>query len=1185
MCNSASASLSHCLHTLHSSLAIDAFTETYKSTPTIYFYCSYGELERREAAPVLATLLKQLSMRSENMDPQLVAVFDKGISMSMELSAKSLRAALARFEQTFIVVDALDECSKDERKLLVSFLAGLIRSNPHGVKLLLTSRPESDLEQLLKNSSKFLINANDTTKDIRPYVKVVLTEHIANCAILDGVVKPELKQRLINTISDQADGMFLWAKLQLDHICKEPNEEAIISQLGKLPLGLDNTYDRIWKGITGPLSTANEKKYALRTLKWVLHAKRPLSPQEILEATALEVDSESSIVPPLPQQASSPDYLVRVCGNFIALDKETNAFRFIHYSVQEFLKEIPDLSDDDTLGNACLTVLGLTTTKHEKQNLNIYQYAAHNWEKHCDSWTTIAHHRGMLIKSFLLNASAFAEWQRHRGLQQGFRSAGYYRLTSYFNLPVILEHLLQLGHHQSHQPELSAALVIAADRGYLMVARHLVREGANPNSRGGWCGTPLQAASYRGFGDVVKLLLLQVDIEIDAIGGYYGSALNAAIASRSESVMRQLLTARANANSHGDEDGPVLRAAVLTGSELMVEMLLAAGADVNAQSEHFSSALYTAAREGNENLVQLLLNAGADVNALTGKHSGSALYIAAGKGAVKVVEQLLTAGADPNIQGGRYWYPLYYAARGGHSRIVQLLVDARADVNSKIGRPNWDALGAAIFIRSLECVEILINANANVQATENSAPLQTAAFCGYEELVDILLDSGANPNASGTSPSSYCFPLTIAVKGGFGGIVERLIRAGVNVNQIDVGRTALGLAVSRGFERTVELLLAAGANPNSDCYWPLQEAVEMGSETMVNQLLAAGAKILCAQRSRHSVLVSAVYLKNIRMVERLLEAGVDIDSQSWSGQPALLCAVITRSLEIVEVLLNAGADARAGEGDLSLPDSALYAAIRAGDPKIILALLKAGADIDAEGGENGCALHMAACIGEDDIIELLLKAGADVNAQGGQCGFALQTAASQNMPRVLKRLLLAGADAGALGGKYGSALHGAAYILSMECVELLLNAGADVNAAGGEFGSVLQTASGRRGCDGEIVERLLMAGADVNALGGESGFALQAAAYAGNTKDVKILLTAGADPNARGGKHGSALQAAASASREECIELLLKAGANVNSRGGLYGSPLKACGGNSDIRGLLLSWGATDDSLGDSDVE
>lgn len=242
----------HGLHWIDSSLAIDAFTTTYESTPTIYFYCSYGELDRREAAPVLATLLMQLPMLSEDMDPRVLTIFDKGIPIGKETAATSLTAAVSRVERTFIVVDALDECSKDERKLLVSFLAELIRSKPHGVKIFLTSRPESDLEQLLSGSNKFSISADDTTKDIRLYVEHILTQRIVDRAILDGKVEPELKQHLVDTISEQADGMFLWAKLQLDHICKEPNQESIITQLRKLPLGLHNTYDRMWKDITGP---------------------------------------------------------------------------------------------------------------------------------------------------------------------------------------------------------------------------------------------------------------------------------------------------------------------------------------------------------------------------------------------------------------------------------------------------------------------------------------------------------------------------------------------------------------------------------------------------------------------------------------------------------------------------------------------------------------------------------------------------------------------------------------------------------------------------------------------------------------------------------------------------------------------------------------------------------------------
>lgn len=1194
------------IHSLGSSLAIDAFTETYKTTPTIYFYCSYGELERREAAPVLATLLKQLSMRSENMDPQVVAVFDKGLSMSMEPSAKSLRAAFSRFEQTFIVVDALDECSKDERKLLVSFFTGLIRSNPHGIKILLTSRPESDLEHLLKGSSKFLINANDTTKDIRPYVAAVLTEHIANCAILDGMVKPELQQRLIDTISDQADGMFLWAKLQLDHICKEPNEKAIIAQLGKLPLGLDNSYDRIWKGITGPSSTVNERKYAFRTLKWVLHAKRPLSPQEILEATALEVDPQSS---GSPQPASSPDYLIRVCGNFIALDVQTNGFRFIHYSVQEFLKDIPDLRDDNILANACLTVLGVTDTEHGKQNLNIYEYASHNWEKHCDSWNTIDEHRAILIQGFLLNALAFADWQRHRGLQQGFRSAGYYRLLSHFNLPILLEHLLQHGQHQTHQPELSAALIIAADRGYLVVVQLLLRAGVNPNSRGGWCGSPLQAASYRGFGDVVKLLL-QADIDIDATGGYYGSALGAAIATHSEPLVQQLLDSGANANSHCEYDVPVLLAAVFQGSQRMVDMLITAGADIDAQSGGFSSALYTAARAGNTNIVQLLLDGGATVNALSGKHNGSALYIASGKGQCKVVEQLLAAKADPNIEGGKYGFALCYATRGGHSRvaeqlltakadpniaggeygsalsyaasgghsrIVTLLLGASADVNREVRSRHPVALCAAISRRSVECVDILISAGASVQTTNWTYPLHRAVSCGYEELVDKLLDSRSDPNSRSLSSGlAYELPLSLAAAAGFEMIVGSLIRAGAKPNKIDNDHTALLLAVKYGTDIMVEVLLAGGADPNNPLTspTPLAAAVERQSELTIKRLLAVGADINDA-----GILLLAVSGKNISVVNLLLEAGADVNLECADGSSPLFNAVRWGSLDMIATLLSAGADIHYLEGD-PYPQSAFTFAAQRGDLDIMEVLLKVDADINTVVA-LGPALQCAIEWGEDDIFRVLLKAGADVNARGNTGLTALQLACSIGRGWALPLLLQAGAEVNLLGGKGGSILQQAVLYCPKGCVELLLNAGADVNLAGGKYGSALQAAAYS---NPRVVERLLMAGADVNALGGMYGSALQAAACNSDLEIMRLLLSAGADPNAVSGPRGSALQAAAHWGHEKAVELLLKAGANVNSRGGRHGSALQDTT-DKECRALLLSWGAIDDDLVDSDSE
>jgi hypothetical protein len=98
-----------------------------------------------------------------------------------------------------------------------------------------------------------------------------------------------------------------------------------------------------------------------------------------------------------------------------------------------------------------------------------------------------------------------------------------------------------------------------------------------------------------------------------------------------------------------------------------------------------------------------------------------------------------------------------------------------------------------------------------------------------------------------------------------------------------------------------------------------------------------------------------------------------------------------------------------------------------GHQKICKLLLNKGADVNAQGGFCGNALHAAASRGYDNIVQVLLDKGADTNAQGGFHGNALQAAASRGHGNIVQVLLDKGADANAQGGKYGNALYIAAY--------------------------------------------------------------------------------------------------------------------------------------------------------------
>ena len=73
-----------------------------------------------------------------------------------------------------------------------------------------------------------------------------------------------------------------------------------------------------------------------------------------------------------------------------------------------------------------------------------------------------------------------------------------------------------------------------------------------------------------------------------------------------------MISAGADVNAQGGEFGNALQAASYRGYEKVVQILLDAGADVNAQGgDYYDNALYAASYRGNEKVVQILLDAGA----------------------------------------------------------------------------------------------------------------------------------------------------------------------------------------------------------------------------------------------------------------------------------------------------------------------------------------------------------------------------------------------------------------------------------------------------------------------------------------------------------------------------------------------------------------------------------------------
>jgi ankyrin repeat protein len=126
------------------------------------------------------------------------------------------------------------------------------------------------------------------------------------------------------------------------------------------------------------------------------------------------------------------------------------------------------------------------------------------------------------------------------------------------------------------------------------------------------------------------------------------------------------------------------------------------------------------------------------------RHYGTALYTAALRGHEKVVQMLLDARADVNALGGGYSTALYTAALRGHEKVVQKLLDAGADVNARGGQYGT-ALQAASVNDHEKVVQMLLDARADVNAQRGmcGSALQAASVEGHEKVVQMLRAAGA----------------------------------------------------------------------------------------------------------------------------------------------------------------------------------------------------------------------------------------------------------------------------------------------------------------------------------------------------------------------------------------------------------------------------------------------------------
>ncbi|KAL9084482.1 MAG: hypothetical protein Q9165_008055 [Trypethelium subeluteriae] len=463
--------------TILSSTIITALEkDTTSSQWLLYFYFDFSDPRKQSHDSMVRSLIHQLYYRSEITRKELNLLFSSSENGHRQPATESLckvfTNSIEHSDQIWIVLDALDECETrkgGQYTSLLPWIRSLIKARLDHVHLLVTSRPEHDIEKafqyLASTDSIIHLESKLVSDDISTYVHARVRDH-------DGLERwrgrPDIQDEIEKELRERANGMFRWVACQLDVLEGCTDLRMLRKAIASLPETLDETYSRILD-----LIPPYHKDNMIRILQFLVYSERPLRLEEAVDAIIVEPEHEDMFQP----------------GNRMPQPEE------IKLIVREIRESYP-----------------------------FAEYCAKYWMTHAVDDKDDRVFKRLLIRFFL----------------------------------------------EEHGSFVSCCLLYNPDRSW----------DKEPSKK--MIPHKLYYASFVGLKSAVKLLL-QTGADINAQGGIYGNALQAASLGGYTELVQLLLDKGANIHAQGGEYSNALQAASSRGYTAIVQLLLDKGADINAQ--------------------------------------------------------------------------------------------------------------------------------------------------------------------------------------------------------------------------------------------------------------------------------------------------------------------------------------------------------------------------------------------------------------------------------------------------------------------------------------------------------------------------------------------------------------------------------------------------------------------------
>ncbi|KAI4203597.1 MAG: hypothetical protein LQ350_001787 [Teloschistes chrysophthalmus] len=838
--------------TFLASIAVEHLKNTLKhqNTAVMILYCGYNQARSQSVDSLVAALIKQVLQIRPAISEKLKELYNvharTGIFPSLTELTKILRAELGKFDNCFIIIDGLDELLDEAKR------QELLDTLTHGrVNVLMTSRPL------------------DTVKDL--------------FWLFDSVQrKRNLRDEISSTIVQQANGMFLLAKLHMDSLATTRTPRAVQMALQNLPTEIGDTYDRVMERIKA--TNDHDQAIVMNLLRWVVFAHRPLIVAEVEYASSIAIGTSDVDQDNILRAGE----LTSMCAGLIIIDA-SDVVQLVHFSAQTYFRDHGGkcFSNGHTvLAQSCLTYLSYKAFetgaftgpterldfKWRREHYPMIEYCASYWGFHAahaeplpeltdqifNFFRSKSNRESAIQAMWYSDALDLAEWDARTEVQP-------LHLAAFFGLNSEVTKLLQAQEDPVDCRDSlgTIPLMYAAARGHTQVVQTLLRHNSDPNLRCDRGRSALHRAIVSNHNpvEVVGQLLNVSKIDV-----------NTADSSRSDFT-------------------PLMLAASHKREEIVMMLLRIPSLDVNMQTTDDTSAttaLNIAASLSNvEEVLRILFEmpTGVDVNQQS-TDGRSALHEAAYFDYCETIIILFENGASTYLRDGADHSPLCVAEHRNNIEAMELLQKLRSQEGTRdydkdrLLRPTQSTLDStkggfltSVRFNKKDAVQAYIQESKddpNVVDLDKRSALHIAILHNHIEILKLLLES---PNIKiNTLDCVGRSPLHWTAWYNNSPAADLLVGAGAELELKDhFSATALGTAINGRHSDTTIVLLEAGAVPReNDVQAALQLAAQLGSEGLVERLVPMGGNPERKDENGKTLVKRAEAWENWRVVGTIL---------------------------------------------------------------------------------------------------------------------------------------------------------------------------------------------------------------------------------------------------------------------------------------------------------------------------